>query len=363
MTNFRNFGGGGGEERRILSIDGLKGIACIIIAFITHFKLLWPKYADLLLHTQRFVEVFVCLSGFTMAYNYKRKIQGMNFENYFFKRYFKVMPLYWLTTIAVLILVLVARNQGITDKVFIQNTPGNLLLVLYNLLGIYSWVIPSNIGGTLNGAAWTLNVLLLCYIFYYFICKKFKTVETYFISIFCILAFSLIMLDYGVNLPFFHWLTLRAYAAFAVGLLIYEIYNKITELAGKVVSIFILCAFIWGWVMKIVAGIDIFGNEDIAAVLIYCPAIILPVLYLKSVRLLMETRLLLFLGKISMSIYLWHNLFRDMIDISRFSYTYVGYIIYIMTTLLISVFSRFVLEPKLEAFVQKVRLAMIKDGV
>ena len=45
------------------------------------------------------VEAFVCISGYLMAYNYKDKLNSMNFITFFKRRYLKIMPLYWITEV------------------------------------------------------------------------------------------------------------------------------------------------------------------------------------------------------------------------------------------------------------------------
>ena len=95
------------KRDRIFSIDGLKGISCLVIAFLWHYLNMQPKGLGMPLQSifgvfydygQYFVELFFMISGFVMAYCYKEKIgNGEDFLPYIAKRYKHLYPIFFTT--------------------------------------------------------------------------------------------------------------------------------------------------------------------------------------------------------------------------------------------------------------------------
>ncbi len=88
------------SKKRLTEIDGLRGIACLGIAFVFHYRGFWNQYsliAPYIDYFCRFVEVFLMISGFMMTYNYSGISSQINFLGFFKRRYFKLMPIYLMT--------------------------------------------------------------------------------------------------------------------------------------------------------------------------------------------------------------------------------------------------------------------------
>lgn len=92
------------KRERINSIDSLKGISCLVIAFLWHYLNIQSRSEGMPFQSifnvfynvgQYFVELFFMISGFVMAYCYKDKIdEEMKFFPYMAKRYKHLYPLF-----------------------------------------------------------------------------------------------------------------------------------------------------------------------------------------------------------------------------------------------------------------------------
>lgn len=208
------------QKARIASIDGLRGIACLVIAFVTHYQTFYN--VSFLHYTAHFVEVFFAISGFGMAYSYKSQIFQMTFKEYFGKRYIKIMPLYWLTFVSCLLAQLFSFYQY---HEFLTNGTFSMNNIFLDFWGIYIGWFAGNVT-PMNGASWTIHALLLCYIIYFVICKASRDSKEKYLGLICIvMCLSITGIQMRWNVPFlFYDNSLRAYGGFAMGALIYELY-------------------------------------------------------------------------------------------------------------------------------------------
>ncbi len=345
-------------KERIKSLDALRGIAALIIAFVGH-QLYFPNIH--LIRTFKaysfyFVELFVCISGFAIASNYKEKIKSTSFKEYIFKRIRRLYPLYWLTEFLALSLQLVSyKKMGH----FLFDAQIDLFHVLSNFLGIScGWIIASNPS---NGPAWTIHVLMLCYIFYYFIARlSIRSNEKYLQALIITAFFCVTGLFWRWNYSFiYHDNTLRCLFSFCIGCFLNELYSHLNKSSqrndlqlvwGGVCIIFIIILAI-SLALAYVLGIDaFFGETRIVVIAFICPILVLSSIYVKAIRSLLESQLFLFLGKISFSVYLWHwviLLLMVIID-GNFLATPFGAALYSLISLFIATFSNLFLEKRLD---------------
>ncbi|HEY0264614.1 MAG TPA: acyltransferase [Granulicella sp.] len=88
------------EQHRFHLLDGLRGIAAVIVVFVHAPRSLRldPEYGTLA------VDFFFCLSGFVIAFSYEaRLLQGMRFSRFLILRLCRLYPLYILATFLILL--------------------------------------------------------------------------------------------------------------------------------------------------------------------------------------------------------------------------------------------------------------------
>lgn len=332
-------------RERMNSIDGLKGFSCLVI-MIYHYMDAYIVVNEFPgFHPIRFafcfVEVFMAISGFMMAYNYKDRIKDMNFIPYFAKRYFKLMPLYWLTSIFAYIFAILGYYKGFRPD-FSRNT----LQVILEFSGFYyGWFGITSV--QTNMVLWVISVLLLCYILYFVICKLSKKSNNIYILL---VAFIFVASESGL-FPFLERDQIRIIASFMFGALLYELYLRISQFGGKLIS---LCMAVIVVLTSIYIGIaqtgslDAFGfNFYLMVILILCPLTIYGAIYVRPVKWLFETKVFQYIGKISMSVYMWHLIASDYFWKLDNRFTSNIYFILVKTILMIVIasVSCFLVEP------------------
>ena len=140
----------------IVNLQVLRALAALAVLY-HHSAAYLAKYAGLPGTTagKAGVDVFFVLSGFIMVYISQRRPVGPG--RFLTLRAFRVLPLYWATTIAFVALCLVAPAFARTDP-----TPGG---VLQSLLFI-PFDKPNGIVGPLVFLGWTLNYEVFFYVLF-----------------------------------------------------------------------------------------------------------------------------------------------------------------------------------------------------
>ena len=303
------------KRERINSIDSLKGISCLVIAFLWHYLNMQSRSEGMPFQSifnvfynvgQYFVELFFMISGFVMAYCYKDKIdEGMEFFPYMAKRYKHLYPLFFDTLMVTLILQVL--YYAITGTYYVYKvSPWHFAL---NLLCIQTgWLTLEQ---SFNGPAWCISVEIFLYILYYITTKISKKDENLYAVINLSLATSAIALIWAntINRPIINIFMLRGIACFYIGTLICQINNWLEREMKKKLSFQLLLGFIIFRIALHFSPYDFWETERIGQfllILVEWPIVLFAVINEVHVRNIMEIKPLMFLGNISMDIFLWH---------------------------------------------------------
>lgn len=335
------------SRERFFEIDGLKGVGCITIAFIYHYRMFWDAFPRLAAYTgyfAGFVEVFIIISGFLMASNYTKRLGNTTFPAYFKKRYFKLMPLYWVTFFSCMIIRILWYNNGTF----------NATHLLLDFIGLGRVIQPSYF--PMNDPAWTINVLFVCYIIFFLLIKlRNRSTSAYYILLFSILALSLTGIANGVSYPFFDAdSTLRGYASFIVGMLLYDVTESLKSQSkghwcAPITYIFIVLSIMF----YVIGGRLGMGNMSINVILLYGPCALLMAMY-TPLKWVLSTKIFRFLGKISMSVYMWHYFWLYMMYILGLAPSGKGLAVMFIGTMVTAVLSTYLLEPALNRTVKRI---------
>lgn len=325
------------SKKRITQLDGLRGFACLLIYFSHSDYLLTKCDAEIL---GKIVALFLMISGFSLSYVYDGRIENMSFTSFIKKRYFKIMPLYWFTDLACLVLGAVSVLVIGSGYIFDVNSNFTLRSVALEVLGI-NYVV----GGVMpfNAPLWTISYLIVCYIIFYALFKGLRKKENaYLITIVLLIVF----LFYKHS----SWQILT----FLVGMVIYEVYTRISDKAGfwiSLTSILTLLISVCGVIGNGELLPGFIGDWERETSIIVAAMFLMAALYLKPITVVLSTKPMIFLGKISMSIYMWQwvclTIF-ERSDFIGFRKTFVGMIISFAATIIVSLISYYWVEPILQ---------------
>lgn len=170
------------------------------------------------IHPELFVEVFVGISGFCLIHKYNRGIND-NIFKFWGKRYIQIMPLFWITVSIMIIFDYVVNGIAWISSPY----PISFFKQYVGLsAGLFS------LEGHANGALWTIDLLLICYIFFWLYIKLRNWNRWGKLLSDALLAIILLISLYGMvhwwNKPFLYYvMSLRVYASFIVGIIVYNV--------------------------------------------------------------------------------------------------------------------------------------------
>ena len=260
----------------LYSIQYLRAIAALMVA--ANHALTYPFNIET---GEQGVDIFFVISGFIMLY-----IMGKNkrsWSEFLSSRFLRIAPLYYLCTIFAIIIGfiqipnLLHSIQAITFIKFYKTTP------------------PLNIG-------WTLEYEFIFYVLCSFSLLVFAKQKTQIIFILCMLLSAVILIDFVI----FSEKKYGHFAEFGLGALIFLIYRfKFFKKVNK--NIFIIFALV-GFFLLIYTDIVIYKDNFTYLRFVYwgIPSFLIVLSILLLEDKIFHSKLLLYLGNASYSIYLIH---------------------------------------------------------
>ena len=292
----------------ILHIQTLRGLAAV--AVVIHHSTFTSSFLNFsfLVNLHFFVDFFFILSGYILALNYEKLIKKTS--NLIFlikKRIIRLYPLHFI----ILIIFLLIELTKYSFFSGLEITKYNFKYLIQNVFLIHGFS-----GESFNLPSWLISVELwinFLYLILLFYIKNYKL----FISIFLITAlFYLGLYSYNFNiielLLIENYLNLfRGISGFFLGVILFNYFNYFKKINFNFFILNLVLFFVF-----------IFNSSNY---LIYN---LLFFIYLNSALRLkkdtklmkvLENKLLIFIGKISYSIYLWHFLIIHLLDQLIFS--------------------------------------------
>lgn len=312
------------KQNRIDSVTGMRGIACICIVCFHFYCLLIDDYglgydAVPWVHSTRYffeysknaVELFFMLSGFLTAWHYRERIREMSFGSYFKKRYGRLLVASLAVNLWALVNIIIRLNIGLTDGVWV---PTPLRFVLSVLMINTGWF--TSFKQTLlpvNTTMWFIDVLLLCYLIYYVICRLGKNTPAYIVLCTVMVVVGWICLEHTPQLPFLWMYNGRGYATFFLGALLAEFQASVGREWRSRISLtwiaFIAVFFIFHMIVGFEQVFGKFGTLNYVRYFefVVAPGLILAALNLRSVERILSWKALTWLGALSPAVYYVHN--------------------------------------------------------
>ena len=293
------------NKTRINSIDGIRGLACIMIMLFhftgkNNFIPLISRWGGGL-----GVEIFYCLSGFCISRSiYVSMIRDKQSDYSCFKfvvdRIRKIYPAYLLS------LVFVILTQG----------PRNLSEILINVLMIQSGWLGKDFA--LNGPTWFLSTLLLCYIVFYVVNRLLGSGKNKLFVYIMLMVYAKIIVDAQSALPVIGESFGYAILPFIAGCILSDIQdlidnnnnNNSNNNGRKLVTVLLIADIIL--IAASAAGNMLFGTEKALGdywmifSLLLIPLSVISIINVKPLDAFFGNRVFVFLGSISMFVYIWH---------------------------------------------------------
>ena len=216
------------EYERIYSLDFLRVISCVGICWLHYRLYLCPEgifFGDRLINEEDcgwelkfFVEVFFGISGYLSFHQIDRiKKKSMMFSEFFKRKLIRILPMLFMGTVLYEIMVAVMVTYG---RLIRQDfSVPSLWAILSSCFGVQvGWGFVSC---GINVESWFLNVLLLCFVFFYFciwLSEKWNINESVLFGIMVMIGCT--ATSYSLPIPFFIDQDGRGYEAFFAGLLL-----------------------------------------------------------------------------------------------------------------------------------------------
>ncbi|KKO64765.1 Acyltransferase family protein [Janthinobacterium sp. KBS0711] len=141
---------------RIVSLDGLRGLAAMLVA-VHHLP---GIFGFTITHAYLAVDFFFILSGWVMAHSYEERIHlGMPFRDFLRNRFARLYPLYAVALLAALAVILIKSHIGTTSANIVCFAPNALMLPCLQ---------ADRPSFPLNGPSWSIFVEVFINLIWFF---------------------------------------------------------------------------------------------------------------------------------------------------------------------------------------------------
>jgi len=292
------------------ALDSLRGACALLVAFL-HFSIysVGPLDGRMTHSLFLFVDYFFILSGFVIALNYSNKVYDIrSFAYYFLKRSFRILPLHVFIMIIFAAYIVSVQMLGESAPYSVGASPSTydwrkfpLVLALTNSIGFYS--------GGWNTPSWSISAEMIAYfVFGIIFTMRWRVALLLFVvstsALYCFL-FSGSFIDLTVKFGFvrcFYGFGLGVFAAW-FGVPVFDrIGLNLSNSIGEVFSILSVLILLW---FSVSSGGKATIYSCLAPVVFFFSILIFSAEKGFVSRFLI-LKPLIYLGKISYSIYMTH---------------------------------------------------------
>ena len=208
--------------KRILSLDGLRGVFCLLIVFEHYSPIYLPKLIydfPVIRSSYIVVDFFFVLSGYILALKYWNSISDLKtLKSFYLKRLFRLYPLVLITSSFLLLIEIFTyyklkgfKNDPISlYEISLRYLNDVLLVNSSNILGAHSMNIPS----------WSISAEFFCYLIFGIFLVYFKNLKQ-FLNV-LLLSFIVLALTQEYAFPTFSFGFIRGIISFLVGVILFK---------------------------------------------------------------------------------------------------------------------------------------------
>lgn len=308
-------------------VTGIRGIMAFLIAYVLHWALLFgavPEFDNLYIENLFGASgpliflspnLFFLLSGYLIHKSNKERIENkkISWKNFIFPKVKKMYPMVIVTAC----LVFVMQNIGkiMYGQYFLHADGGEIRYSIFALLlsfvGMQSGYFSDNDTLSVNGPAWFISVLFLCYTIYFFSTSLPKNVYLKRIVYFVMVILGGVLIINAPNFPFLYSVNGRGYFSFFGGVLIRELVVYIDCIDSAILQkninrsiyVFSLLSCAASFYLCCINTNDIPHEAFVLAVLFW-PSLMYIVIHGYVLRHILSLNIFILLGKVSMPIFL-----------------------------------------------------------
>lgn len=293
-------------NERILFLDGLRGIAILLVVLYHTYSSAWVKLVPFFAPTFEFplvkfgdlgVPLFFLISGFVITMSLER---CQSFSEFIFKRWLRLFPAMLIATILILLTANLFPFRPLGEVRLISAISG----LTFISPTFFDWIFNKD-QGMLEGGFWSLFVEVKFYIvagLIYFNFGQKKMIYALLVMFFCYTVFDVSKTQLNQDLAsniytLLNWSDFKYCGWFASGALFYRFFmNKHKASFAVALFIALLSARNWGGVMSstMVAFLVIIGIFACA-------------MFSDQLQRVLSNKLLTFFGYISYPLYLIHE--------------------------------------------------------
>lgn len=292
------------NKKHINQLDVFRALAALSVCSV-HFT--YDSFFHNYFAQGLFVQLFFTLSGFVIAYNYHENLKNLkSFFNFSIKRFKRLYPLHLFFLILFLILEIIKYILVIKFDFKSNNIPfefNNLKNFLFNIFFIQHFATEYNF----NGPSWSISVEMMLYFTFGLLLLIFK--NKFFLTslylAYVIYFYFFLNSYYGETLSIFAFYS--GLYSFSIGCLFFLLYKKVNSLFRS--KIFLDVIF---YILLLIFLSEVLYFNSIEQKSFY--SIIFGLIFFYSCFLnenfflfkIFFNKFLIFLGKISYSIYMSH---------------------------------------------------------
>ena len=302
-------------KEKIRGLDGLKGIIAIFIAYVYHYFILFEVdpfqsvpilnkiFYFINVYTGYSEAVFFLLSGFLMAYVYETRVKHESVADFFIPRIKKLYPIMIFTVLMVFAL----ENLGhfLLGEYPLHGENGDVqygwVSLVVSVLGVQTGYFSDGDLHSVNGPAWYISILFLCYLISFFVIKIVKS-EKHRLVCFggMFLLGVIICIHYGFDYPLLYSCCGRGFISFFLGYLMEKFVNRQKRL-GIVRALFLMIVIV---VMLYLTETMFMSQRMVLTELFVYPTTVYLVLKVQPIQRVLDKKIPRFLGRISLFMYL-----------------------------------------------------------
>jgi len=303
---------------RLRSLDSLRGIAAIGVAFFFHYSHFntgyftahpeaQPWFSALRWFYQcgwNLVDFFFVLSGFIFMHVYYKKIS----ENLVSEKTFFILRLSRLYPLHIATLLLVASVQYfrlLSGQGYFDCQYNDIYHFLLNIFFLQAGLFNDSF--SFNGPSWSLSCEVAAYFIFYYTLKRAKRPALLFM-LYMFTGISVLQMQ--LNYPLFNPQVARMLMAFFAGCLLFYLNGYISGMSIKTKGIILTSVILYSGLVAalVIKGgyTAVFGHWERVMPLVVYPLFILLLLNVTLIGKFFSLRPFTFLGDLSYSIYLLH---------------------------------------------------------